>query len=132
MELSAGQCRYLLSIYQLSHKQQRIRCADIARDLGITRPSVSKMAKYMVQQGMIEPNYCENVRLTKQGYDIAKTFTIDYDATYAFFHEILKLSPEEAKEHTFLFLSAYPTSTVKKLGKVTVRSLAHAKKNHHQ
>ena len=45
MELCAGQCRYLLCIYQLEHDRKRIRCVDIANDLGVTRPSVSKMSR---------------------------------------------------------------------------------------
>lgn len=131
MELCAGQYRYLLSVYRMEQeKNSRIRCVDIANDLGVTRPSVSKMIKCMVRMELIEPDYCENVRLTSKGRKIAEHFNQDYDATYAFFRRILKLSPAESKEHAFLFLSTFPAETVKKLGTVTSRSLEHIRKSH--
>lgn len=125
MELCAGQYRYLLCIYRMEREKTRIRCVDIANDLGVTRPSVSKMMKCMVRMELIEPDYCENVRLTSAGKKIAERFNQDYDITYAFFRRILKLSPTESKEHAFLFLSTFPANTVKKLGTVTSRSLEH-------
>ncbi len=130
MELCAGQYRYLLCIYRMGHERNRIRCVDIANDLGVTRPSVSKMMKCMVRMELIEPDYCEAVRLTPIGREIAEHFNEDYDITYAFFRRILKLTPAESKENAFLFLSTFPENTVKKLGTVTSRSLEHIKKSH--
>jgi len=129
MELCAGQYRYLLCIYRMEKEKNRIRCVDIANDLGVTRPSVSKMMKCMVRMELIDPDYCEAVRLTDTGRKIAEHFNQDYDMTYAFFRRILKLSPTESKEHAFLFLSTFPNDTVKKLGSVTSRSLEHIKKS---
>ena len=130
MELCAGQYRYLLCIYRMEHEKNRIRCVDIANDLGVTRPSVSKMMKCMIRMELVEPDYCESVRLTKMGREIAEHFNEDYDITYAFFRRILKLSPAESKDNAFLFLSTFPSNTVKKLGSVTSRSLEHIKKSH--
>jgi Mn-dependent DtxR family transcriptional regulator len=129
MELCAGQYRYLLCIYRLEKNKNRIRCVDVANDLGVTRPSVSKMMKCMVRMELIEPDYCEAVRLTPTGREIAEHFNQDYDITYAFFRRILKLNAAEAKESAFLFLSSFPESTVRKLGNVTKRSLEHIKKS---
>ena len=123
MELCAGQCRYLLCIYRMTGLKKRIRCVDIANDLGVTRPSVSKMIKCMVAMNLIYPDYCEAVRLTPEGKKIAEYFNKDYELTYAFFRKILKLSPVESKEQAFLFLSSFPAETVKKLNTVTSRSL---------
>lgn len=127
MELCAGQYRYLLSIYRMESEKSRIRCVDIANDLGVTRPSVSKMMKCMVRMELIEPDYCEAVRLTKLGKEIASRFNADYDVTFAFFRKILRLSPAESKESAFLFLSTFPADTVRKLNQVTSRSLEHAR-----
>ena len=107
MNLCAGQYRYLLCIYRLRREKDRIRCVDIANDLGVTRPSVSKMMKCMVKMELVEADYCESVRLTPYGRDLAEQLNIDYDMTYAFFRRILRLSPSEAKEHAFLFLSDF-------------------------
>ena len=131
MELCAGQCRYLLCIYRLEREKSRIRCVDIANDLGVTRPSVSKMMKCMVRMELIDPDYCEAVQLTEKGREIAENFNADYDLTYAFFRRILKLSPVEAKDHAFLFLSTFPNSTVQKLGRVTTRTLERVRAKSH-
>ncbi|HAJ96334.1 MAG TPA: hypothetical protein DCO72_01165 [Ruminococcus sp.] len=128
MNLCAGQYRYLLCIYRLRREKDRIRCVDIANDLGVTRPSVSKMMKCMVKMELVEADYCESVRLTPYGRDLAEQLNIDYDMTYAFFRRILRLSPSEAKEHAFLFLSDFPESTVKKLNGITSRSMELARK----
>lgn len=127
MKLCAGQYRYLLCIYRLKKEQQRIRCVDIAADLGVTRPSVSKMMKCMVHMELIEPDYCKAIILTKKGRDMAERLNEDYDLTYAFFRRILRLPPGEAKEHAFLFLTDFPSTTVKKLNNITSRSLEFAR-----
>lgn len=123
MELCAGQYRYLLSIYRLQKEQKTIRCVDIANDLGVTRPSVSKMMKCMVRMELIEPDYCQSVRLTHKGLEIAVKSNSDYDMVHAFFRRMIRLSPEEAKEHAFLFLSTFPASTSKRLAEIMQNSI---------
>lgn len=128
MEICSGQYRYLLSIYRLTQENRRIRCVDIAADLGVTRPSVSKMMKCMVRMELVEPDYCEAVRLTTHGRELAEKYHSDYDMVYAFFRRMLRLTPAEAKEHAFQFLSAFPHSTVHKLSEVMQRSIEATKK----
>ena len=128
MQLCAGQYRYLLCIYRLQRDKGRIRCVDIATDLGVTRPSVSKMMKCMLRMDQVEPEYCEAVRLTPRGVELAEKLDVDYEMTYAFFRRILRLPPGEAKEHAFLFMSDFPENTVKKLAALTNRSMEIARK----
>ncbi len=128
MKLCTGQYRYLLCIYRLQQIHRRIRCVDIAADLGVTRPSVSKMMKCMVRMELVEPDYCKAVRLTEDGNMLAERLNEDYDMTYAFFRRILRLPPGEAKEQAFLFLSDFPDTTIKKLNSITSRSLEFARK----
>ncbi len=128
MQLCAGQYRYLLCIYRLQRDKGRIRCVDIATDLGVTRPSVSKMMKCMLRMELVEPEYCEAVRLTPRGVELAEKLDVDYEMTYAFFRRILRLPPGEAKEHAFLFMSDFPENTVKKLASLTNRSMEIARK----
>lgn len=123
MELCTGQYRYLLSIYRLTMEKRRIRCVDIANDLGVTRPSVSKMMKCMVRMELVHPDYCEAVRLTEKGQQIAESYNDDFEMVYAFFRRMLRLPPAEAKEHAFQFFSTFPEETVHKLSEVMTRSL---------
>lgn len=128
MELCSGQYRYLLSIYRLQQEHRRIRCVDIASDLGVTRPSVSKMMKCMVRMELVEPDYCESVRLTPTGLELAQKYNSDYDMVYAFFRRMLRLTPTEAKEQAFQFLSSFPPTTVHKLSDLMQRSIEAAQK----
>ncbi len=123
MELCTGQYRYLLSIYRLSAEKRRIRCVDIAEDLGVTRPSVSNMMKCMVRMELIEPDYCESVRLTPKGRELARKFNSDYDMIYAFFRRMLRLTPSEAKEHAFRFMTDFPQTTVHGLSELMKKSI---------
>ncbi|MBQ8078667.1 MAG: hypothetical protein IJ236_01800 [Oscillospiraceae bacterium] len=128
MELCAGQYRYLLCIHRMMREKRRIRCVDIAAELGVTRPSVSKMMKCMVRMELVEPEYQEAVRLTPKGLEIAERGSSDFDAVYSFFRRILRLPPAQAKEHAFLFLSDFPQHTVEKLSSLTQRSLEQARR----
>ncbi|MDE6658460.1 MAG: hypothetical protein K2J88_07765, partial [Oscillospiraceae bacterium] len=133
MKLCTGQCRYLFCIYRLAHTDPnaRIRCVDIARDLNVTRPSVSKMIKCMVRMELIQPDYCDSVVLTPKGKEIAEKINANYDLIYAFFRQILRLPSQEAKDHAFIFLTTFPESTVKQLCNATDRTLEKiVKKNH--
>ena len=93
MDLCTGQYRYLLCIHRLMREKRRIRCVDIATELGVTRPSVSKMMKCMVRMELVEPEYQESVRLTQKGLEIAEQGSSDFDAVYSFFRRILRLPP---------------------------------------
>ena len=77
---------------------------------------------------LVEPEYCEAVRLTPRGVELAEKLDVDYEMTYAFFRRILRLPPGEAKEHAFLFMSDFPENTVKKLAALTNRSMEIARK----
>ncbi len=123
MTLCAGQYRYLLSIYRLQQEHKQIRCVDIANDLGVTRPSVSKMMKCMVRMELVEPDYCQAVQLTPKGVELAVKSNSNYDMVYAFFRRMMQLPHDEAKEHAFLFLSTFPDTTSRRLAEIMQKSI---------
>ena len=131
MKLCTGQCRYLLSIYRLTQERRFVRCVDISNDLHVTRPSVSKMMKCMMRMELIESDYSDSVRLTPYGSELAERMNRDYDMIEMFFSRILRLSPEDAKEHTFLFLSSYPESTSHRLAETMKKSLEASRRRKH-
>ena len=127
MALCPSQYRYLLAIYELTQQHNSIRCVDVANHLSVTRPSVSKMMKCMVNSGLVEPDYCKNITLTKMGLHLAQEYSANPAMLYAFFHRMLKLPPEEAQAQTMLFLSTFPLETSKKLTHVMEKSIIAAK-----
>ena len=119
MKLCAGQCRYLITLYQLSRKRRVVRSVDIANTLSVTRPSVSRMLKCMVRLELINPDYSSSVQLTDKGKETAERLSENYRDVYAFFFDILKLDENQANEQSIQFLASFPEYTVEKMAGVT-------------
>lgn len=119
MKLCAGQCRYLITLYQLSRKRRVVRSVDIANTLSVTRPSVSRMLKCMVRLELINPDYSSSVQLTDKGKETAERLSENYRDVYAFFFDILKLDENQANDQSIQFLVSFPEYTVEKMAAVT-------------
>ena len=119
MKLCAGQCRYLITLYQLSRKRRVVRSVDIANTLSVTRPSVSRMLKCMVRLELINPDYSSSVQLTDKGKETAVRLSENYRDVYAFFFDILKLDENQANDQSIQFLASFPEYTVEKMAAVT-------------
>ncbi len=119
MKLCAGQCRYLITLYQLSRKRRVVRSVDIANTLSVTRPSVSRMLKCMVRLELINPDYSSSVQLTDKGKETAERLSENYRDVYAFFFDILKLDENQANDQSIQFLASFPEHTVEKMAAVT-------------
>ncbi len=55
VELTSGQARYLLAVYHLGLGARGVRCANIARMLDVTRPSVVKMLSFFFAKMSYRP-----------------------------------------------------------------------------
>lgn len=54
MKLTSGKLRYLLTIDSLEKSLPRVRCIDVAVQLGISRASVCKMLSSLTKEGLLE------------------------------------------------------------------------------
>ena len=123
MKLCTGQCKYLLTIYELSRTFKVVRSVDIANSLSVSRPSVSRMLKCMSRLELIEPDYTTNVVLSEMGKENAKNLLVNFNIINNFFSEILKLDEHEAYEQSIQFIASFPEETVNKLASVTKNTL---------
>lgn len=123
MKLCTGQCKYLLTIYELSRTFKVVRSVDIANSLSVSRPSVSRMLKCMSRLELIEPDYTSNVALSEIGKENAKNLSLNFNMINKFFSEILKLDEHEAYEQSIQFIASFPEETVNKLASVTKNTL---------
>ncbi len=128
MDLCAGQLRYLLCIYRLQKKGHEIHCVDVAEYMGVSRPSVTKMMKCMVSKHLIRDNYGTSIRLTTEGMRIAMKYDENYELVHAFFYRMMRLSPEQSRDQTLLFLSTFPIDTSDRLATVMKKTLDHHRK----
>lgn len=72
--LTSSNIRYLLAIKNLEKDGRGVRCVDIARELGLSRPSVHNMTDTLVEMGLVTRNASSAASLTKRGEDIAERY----------------------------------------------------------
>ena len=63
---------YLETIYMLSLKNPDVHSIDVARDMGFSKPSVSRAMKILKLGGYIEIDENSHIQLTEKGLEIAK------------------------------------------------------------
>lgn len=65
VELSGTHVKYLTAIYEVS-------CAEVARRLGVSRPSVTRMLDVFNEKGMTTKARYGKIALTQEGLRVAK------------------------------------------------------------
>ena len=100
MKHCAGQIKYLAAIKELTEKDEYVKCVSIARHLGVSRPSVSKMLRCLANSGLVYEDYCNSVVLTPEGEETVAELFKHYDDIYTFFHKFLHLPHDEAHPST--------------------------------
>lgn len=91
--LSSAATRYLLAIYELSDNGMAVRSVDIANMLKVSRASVVKSLKRLVQEGLVNKEHYGNVQLTPTGVREANRIYTEYTLLHAFFTHCLQVGP---------------------------------------
>ena len=91
MKHCAGQVKYLIAIKELTDTDEYVRCVNISRHLGVSRPSVSKMLRCLANCGYVYEDFCNSVVLTPEGEDMVNEIMSSFEELYTFFHKFLKL-----------------------------------------
>lgn len=123
MKHCAGQLKYIVAIVELSEKSDCVRCVNISRHLGVSRPSVSKMLRCLANHGLVYEDFCNSVILTDEGQALADEIFSSFSEVYTFFHSFLKLPREEAHEQAIRFISEFPKDTCDRLKKIVRRTI---------
>lgn len=72
MELTSAHLRYLLTIYQLSQPGTEVSSAGVARVLGVSRPSVTRMLTVLTEKELITKERYGKINLTDRGAALAR------------------------------------------------------------
>jgi Mn-dependent DtxR family transcriptional regulator len=125
MHICSGHIKYVVAIVEISKssKSKNIRCIDVAKFLGVTRPSVTKMLKCLVNSNLINENFAYGIKLTKEGLEIGNAFHKQYTYIYTFFNKMLNIPSEDAKEQALRFISTFPLETSTKFGDIIDKTL---------
>ncbi len=123
MKHCSGQIKYLIAIKELSETNDSIRCVNISRHLGVSRPSVSKMLRCLANYGLVYEDFCNSVELTPEGEETAEEIFGLFKEAYVFFHKFLKLPRDEAHSQAVTFISEFPIETSQRLKELVKRTI---------
>lgn len=97
-ELTHSAAHHLQAIYDLGQQYGGwARVSDIARQLGITRGSVSINLRTLKKKGLVEADEHHMVRLSPAGEQIVQAVSAKKAALKAFLHEVLRVSEDQAE-----------------------------------
>ena len=123
MKHCAGQIKYLVAIKELSELDDYVKCVSIARRLGVSRASVSKMLRGLADTGLVYEDFCNSVVLTPEGEATVAAIFASFDEVYTFFHKFLKLPHEQAHDQALLFITDFPQDTCQRLKHIVKRTI---------
>lgn len=118
MKLTSGKLRYLLTIAALERASElkissRVRCIDVAVQLGISRASVCKMLSSLCKEGLIEQAPDKSLHITPFGHELAQQYEQQYHQLCPVFQS-LGLSEFDAQECAMALLSQLPGTNPEK------------------
>nr|WP_209010514.1 metal-dependent transcriptional regulator [Clostridium aminobutyricum] len=88
---------YLKTINKLSGENGNVRCADIARSLNYSKPSISRAVRILGKEGYLYINHNGTVELTETGRKIALRVCEKQEILALFFQKIAKVSKKRAE-----------------------------------
>lgn len=119
--LSPSQRRYLLSVYELGCDGSEVRCRDIARALGVKRPSVSRMLQSLVEAGLIDKEYYGTVRFTETGVRTAGVLYTRYILLHSLLSGKFHLSEAAAENDAVACICSLSEEGLEKISDAAVR-----------
>lgn len=99
MNLTESMEMYLETIYLLEKDFGYAQVAQIAKELGVSKPSVTKATNNLKEEGYINKESYGNINLTEKGFNASKKVYMKHSYITRFLEEALGLSPEEADEN---------------------------------
>lgn len=99
MHLTESAEMYLATIMILERELGHVRVVDVADELGVTKPSVSKAMSHLMKDGFIHKELYGNITLTEAGALVAKDVVEKRIKIIAYLENSLGLSKEEATKN---------------------------------
>ena len=87
---------YLETVYILENIHGHAHGVDIAKRLGVSKPSVTKAIKYLKTQGFVNTQKYGTITLTEKGRELSDEIYSNHQSIELFLEHSLKLSIEQA------------------------------------
>lgn len=109
--LTFAHLKYLAAIYELSVRTPEVFSAEIAKKLGVTKPSVTVMLSSLIKKDLVVKEKYGKVYLTEDGFCIAQRYIRKICFLKDRIPEMnLKLSEEETKKAACALAKVLPDS----------------------
>lgn len=117
--LSSGLEDYLEAIYIAHINNKPLKGAELARQLGISRASVSEALTKLVAKDLIKYNSYEAISITQKGIEEAKTVYSKHHTLEQFFEKILHIEKSEASRNACEIEHIISQNVLEELAKFT-------------
>lgn len=106
---------YLEAIYVLSLENAAVRITDVARCLGISKPSANRAVNSLKAQGYVDHEPYGDILLTEKGKAHADTVYNRHKLIKKFLVDVLEVTEEEAEREACMIEHSVSQSTVDKI-----------------
>ena len=108
---------YLKTMYILQVQDKELRVTDIANQMNISKPSVTKAINSLKENGLVDYETYGKIELTENGNDLAKKILEAYDISYVFFKDVIGLDEEASKREAEKLKLTMEDNTINNLAK---------------
>jgi DtxR family Mn-dependent transcriptional regulator len=106
---------YLEAIYFLDTEQKGVRSIDVAARLAVSKPSVNKALRYLVDKGLVKQEKYSLIYLTASGRETAKEVLTRHQTIKEFLMNILKVAESTAEQEACMVEHAMSNETVSRM-----------------
>ncbi|SHJ37186.1 iron (metal) dependent repressor, DtxR family [Dethiosulfatibacter aminovorans DSM 17477] len=87
---------YLETILIFEKRYGHAHVTDIAKELNVSKPSVTKATKYLREQGYVDKEPYGSIVLTEKGREVAERIYRNHGLIMRFLEHSLNMKPEDA------------------------------------
>ena len=106
---------YLEAIYFLTLECGQVRITDLAEKLSLSKPSVSRAVSNLKKQNLVEHESYGLLKLTDNGYVLAKEIADRHSTLKKFLHNLLGVDEKVAEEEACRLEHSMCNGTIDKL-----------------
>ena len=95
--ISHSMAHYLMALRDLHTKQGYARVSDVARELKVTKGTVSVQMRHLKEKGFVSEDDNRHLTLTDQGESVAGQVVYNRGTIIQFLHKVLEIDPGQAE-----------------------------------
>lgn len=112
-EMTIAMQNYLELIYELSLDGKKARVSDIAKHLGVSKPSVNNAVVVLAKNGYVDYEKYADIKLTAKGKKVAEFICSKHQTIKKLFIEVLKIDEEIADKDACLIEHVISDESIK-------------------